>query len=191
MPLVPTADADAIKAIDLESFDTAKEQVTAYWNKIVASGMQIELPEAKAVDTFYTNLIYDLIAIDHIGPDYIQTVNKLHYHAFFLRDGADIVHSYDVTGYPEIAKECLEFFCQVAKAGWKFSIAAGAVRRLGRSGMGLRAALSDYARQGLCRVGAAADSTCGGVAAQGAPGGPAAYCAGQRCARQRVCSRDI
>ncbi|MGB6830715.1 MAG: hypothetical protein WBE41_21895 [Terracidiphilus sp.] len=120
MPLVPTADADAIKAIDLESFDTAKEQVTAYWNKIVASGMQVELPEAKAVDTFYTNLIYDLIAIDHIGPDYIQTVNKLHYHAFFLRDGADIVHSYDVTGYPEIAKECLEFFLKSQKPDGNF-----------------------------------------------------------------------
>ena len=112
MPLVPTADADAIKSIDLKNFDTAKDQVTDYWNKIVAGGMQIELPEAKPVDTFYTNLVYDLIAIDHIGPDYIQTVNKLHYHAFFLRDGADIMHSYDVTGYPEIAKECLEFFAK-------------------------------------------------------------------------------
>ena len=82
--------------------------------------MQIELPEAKAVDTFYTNLIYDLIARDHIGPDYIQTVNKLHYHAFFLRDGADIVHSYDVTGYPEIAKQGLEFFAKSQKPDGNF-----------------------------------------------------------------------
>jgi hypothetical protein len=120
MPLVPTADADEIKAIDLEGFDAAKDQVTAYWSKLLAGGMQIELPEAKAVDTFYTNLVYDLIAIDHIGPDYIQTVNKLHYHAFFLRDGADIVHSYDVTGYPEIAKECLEFFAKSQKPDGNF-----------------------------------------------------------------------
>ena len=72
--------------------------------------MQVALPESKPVDTFYTNLIYDLIAIDHIGDNYIQTVNKFHYHAFFLRDGADIVHSYDITGYPQIARECLDFF---------------------------------------------------------------------------------
>jgi len=120
MPLVPTADAEVVKSIDLEGFDAAKEQVTAYWTMLLASGMQIELPEAKPVDTFYTNLVYNLIAIDHIGPDYIQTVNKLHYHAFFLRDGADIMHSYDVTGYPEIAKECLEFFAKSQKPDGNF-----------------------------------------------------------------------
>jgi len=120
MPLVPTADPDLVSTIDETAFDTAKSQVIDYWNKILASGMQITLPEAKAVDTFYTNLIYDLIAIDHIGPDYIQTVNKLHYHAFWLRDGADITHSYDVTGYPQIAKECLEFFAKSQKADGNF-----------------------------------------------------------------------
>ncbi|MGP8251488.1 MAG: hypothetical protein ACLQHF_05590 [Terracidiphilus sp.] len=120
MPLVPTADADVIKSIDLEGFDAARDQVTAYWTKLLATGMQIDLPEAKPVDTFYANLVYDLIAIDHIGPDYIQTVNKLHYHAFFLRDGADIMHSYDVTGYPEIAKEGLEFFAKSQKPDGNF-----------------------------------------------------------------------
>ena len=80
----------------------------------------MRFPESKAVDTFYTNLIYDLIAIDHIGPDYIQTVNKLHYHSFYLRDGADITHSYDVTGYSQIARECLEFFAKSQKADGNF-----------------------------------------------------------------------
>ncbi len=112
MPLVPIADAAIISVIDQASFDEAKATITAYWNHVLAQGMQIDLPEPKAVDTFYSSLIYDLIAIDHVGPDYIQTVNKLHYHSFYLRDGADIVHSYDVTGYPQIAKECLEFFAK-------------------------------------------------------------------------------
>ncbi len=102
------------------SFDSAKSQIIAYWNSILASGMQIDLPEAKPVDTFYTNLIYDLIAIDHIGPNYIQTVNKLHYHEFYLRDSADIMHSYDITGYPQIARECLEFFSKSQKPDGNF-----------------------------------------------------------------------
>ncbi len=110
MPLIPTADQFVITAIDQTSFDDAEKKIIAYWNGILAQGMQIDLPEPKVVNTFYTNLIYDLIAIDHIGANYIQTVNKLHYHAFWLRDGADIVHSYDVTGYPQIARECLDFF---------------------------------------------------------------------------------
>ncbi|MGA9063594.1 MAG: hypothetical protein WB341_18270 [Terracidiphilus sp.] len=112
MPLVPTADPFFITAIEQAGFDAAKTQVAAFWNDILASGMQIALPESKPVDTFYTNLIYDLMAIDHIGPDYIQTVNKLNYHEFYLRDGADIVHSYDITGYPQIARECLHFFAK-------------------------------------------------------------------------------
>ncbi len=120
MPFIPNADPSVITAIDEASFDAAKAQVIAYWHDILASGMQVALPESKPVDTFYTNLIYDLIAIDHIGPDYIQTVNKLHYHAFFLRDGADIVHSYDLTGYPQIARECLDFFAKSQKPDGNF-----------------------------------------------------------------------
>ncbi len=120
MPLVPAADAATIAAMDGAGFDEAKAQVTAFWNGIFAQGMQVELPEAKAVNTFYASLVWDLIARDHIGDDYIQNVNKLHYHAFFLRDGADIVHSYDVTGYPLIAKQDLLFFAKWQKADGNF-----------------------------------------------------------------------
>lgn len=120
MPVVPTSDAATIAAIDAATFDGAEAQVKGFWNKILAEGMQVTLPEAKATDTFYTNLIYDLIARDHIGSDYIQTVNKLHYHSFYLRDGADIVHSYDVTGYPVVAKQVLEFFAQSQKPDGNF-----------------------------------------------------------------------
>ena len=109
MPVVPASDT---AALDAATFEAANAQVTAFWNRILAEGMQVALPEQKPVDTFYTNLVYDLIARDHIGPDYIQTVNKLHYHEFYLRDGADIVHSYDVTGYPQIAAQDLAFFAK-------------------------------------------------------------------------------
>jgi hypothetical protein len=120
MPLVPTADASTLAAIDQADFETAKAEVTNFWNGILAGGMQVTLPESKPVDTFDMSLIYDLIARDHIGPDYIQTVNKLHYHAFFLRDGADIVHSYDVTGYPLVARQDLEFFAKSQKPDGNF-----------------------------------------------------------------------
>jgi hypothetical protein len=120
MPVVPTADPATMTAIEQAAFDTAKAQVTAFWTGILDQGMQISLPEQKPVDTFYASLIYDLIARDHIGADYIQTVNKLHYHSFYLRDGADIAHSYDVTGYPEIARQVLEFFAKSQKSDGNF-----------------------------------------------------------------------
>ena len=120
MPVVPTADPAEMSAIEQAAFDAMKAQVTAFWTGILDQGMQISLPEQKPVDTFYTSLIYDLIARDHIGADYIQTVNKLHYHSFYLRDGADIVHSYDVTGYPEIARQDLDFFAKSQKSDGNF-----------------------------------------------------------------------
>jgi hypothetical protein len=120
MPVVPTASAADLAAIDHAGFDQAKAKVTSFWNEILAKGMQVTLPERKPSDAFYTNLIYDLIARDHIGPDYIQTVNKLHYHSFYLRDSADIVHSYDVTGYPGIAKQVLDFFAKSQKPDGNF-----------------------------------------------------------------------
>ena len=120
MPVVPTADPAEMTAIEQAAFDTTKAQVTQFWTGILDQGMQISLPEQKPVDTFYTSLIYDLIARDHIGADYIQTVNKLHYHSFYLRDGADIAHSYDVTGYPVIARQVLEFFAKSQKPDGNF-----------------------------------------------------------------------
>ncbi len=120
MPVVPTSDSQQIAAIESAGFDQAHAAAVAFWSGILAQGMQIELPEEKPVDAFYANLVYDLIARDHIGPDYIQTVNKLHYHAFYLRDGADIVHSYDVTGYPLIAKQDLDFFARSQKPDGNF-----------------------------------------------------------------------
>jgi hypothetical protein len=120
MPVVPTDDPAAIAAIGQASFNGAYRQAVDFWAKIVGQGMQISLPEQKPVDTFYASLVYDLIARDHIGDDYIQTVNKLHYHEFYLRDGADIVHSYDVTGYPQIADQDLRFFAKSQKPDGNF-----------------------------------------------------------------------
>ncbi|MGD0891995.1 MAG: hypothetical protein ABR923_10705 [Terracidiphilus sp.] len=120
MPVVPTADAAEIAEIEKAGFDGAHAQTVHFWNDMFKQGMQVSLPEQKAVWTFDASLMYDLLARDHIGPDYIQTVNKLHYHSFYLRDGADIAHSYDVTGYPNIAKQDLEFFAKSQKPDGNF-----------------------------------------------------------------------
>ncbi len=120
MPVVPATDPDAIAAIENARFDVSLLKIATFWNTTLGRGMNISLPEQKPVDTFYSSLVYDLIARDHIGNDYIQTVNKLHYHEFYLRDGADIVHSYDVTGYPEVARQDLEFFAKSQKPDGNF-----------------------------------------------------------------------
>ncbi len=120
MPVVPPRDPAVIAAIDRSGFDQALAGVRAFWTQILDSGMQISLPEAKPVEVFDASLVYDLIAIDRIGPDTIQTVNKLHYHSFYLRDTADIVHMYDITGHADVAREVLDFYAKSQRADGNF-----------------------------------------------------------------------
>lgn len=120
MPVRPTSDEAEAAAIERMSYAEAEQQTIDFWHTVLSQGMTLELPESKPVDTFNASLIYDLIAIDHLGDNYIQTVNKLHYHTFYLRDTADIVQMYDLTGYPEIAAKVLAFFAQSQKPDGNF-----------------------------------------------------------------------
>ena len=99
-----------IEKIKAASFDEYRQRVAQFWDDILAQGMQVELDEPKVVNAFKANLIYDLIARDKIGDNYIQKVNEFQYDAFWLRDASFIVRSYDVTGYHKVAEQCLRFF---------------------------------------------------------------------------------
>jgi hypothetical protein len=114
IPVVPLESSVDTSRYDAATFDQYLPRVIESWEKILAAGLDIEVPEAKVNDAFKTNLIYDLIARDKIGNDYIQTVNKFHYHAFWLRDSSYIVRMYDLSGYHDFARQDLDFF-----AGWQ------------------------------------------------------------------------
>ena len=110
LPVIPVAPGPALDAVEQASFDAMHARVVDFWERILSHGMTLVLPEKKVTDTFRASLVYDLIARNKIDGNYIQTVNDLHYHAFWLRDSSDILHSYDVTGYPVIARQVLDFF---------------------------------------------------------------------------------
>ena len=110
LPVIPIAPGPTLTAVENASFDTYHQRIVDFWEGILRHGMRLTLPEPKVTDVFRTSLIYDLIARNKIDGHYIQTVNDLHYHSFYLRDSSDIVHSYDVTGYPVYARQVLDFF---------------------------------------------------------------------------------
>jgi hypothetical protein len=93
-------------------FDSYLEQTVRFWDDVFAHGIDISVPEAKVVNTFKANLIYDLIARDKIGDDYVQMGNSFQYHAFWLRDSALIARMYDVSGYHEFARQAVDFFAK-------------------------------------------------------------------------------
>jgi hypothetical protein len=92
------------------SYDQMRDRTVRFWEEIVGEGMEIALPEPKVVDTFKASLVYSLIARNYQGGHYIQKVNEFQYDNFWLRDAAYAVRMYDLTGYPRIARQCLEFF---------------------------------------------------------------------------------
>lgn len=113
MPYEPVAADDPLVG-QMRNARTSEyyDRTAKFWNDIFARGIDIDVPEQKVNDTFKANLIYDLIARDKAGDDYVQTVNKFHYHAFWLRDASYIVRMYDVSGYQDIARQCLDFFAR-------------------------------------------------------------------------------
>ncbi|MGH9600527.1 MAG: hypothetical protein ACRD27_11735 [Terracidiphilus sp.] len=114
MPVQPISadDTTAVKDLESTSFDAAFRQTERVWENRLNGGIQISLPEKEVTDAFKANLIYDMMARDHVGDNYIQTVNKLQYHAFWLRDGSHIMNAYDVAGFPNLVRESLPFFLE-------------------------------------------------------------------------------
>jgi len=111
MPYRPISPSDeALDSVKKADFDDFFKKTVDFWENIFSQGMKISLPEEKVVNTFKANLVYDLIARDKIGEDYVQKVNEFQYDAFWLRDSSYIVRAYDVTGFHKIAEQCLDFF---------------------------------------------------------------------------------
>jgi hypothetical protein len=111
MPLIPIAsDSPEFESVQQANLDERHEQVRHFWNGILTAGMQIVTAEKKVDDTFDASLVNDLLSLNKIGDDYIQTVNQLQYHGFYLRDSADFVRMYDTTGYAQIAGHVVDFF---------------------------------------------------------------------------------
>lgn len=111
MPLAPVArDSEAFAAVQAASFDDRHAQVRAFWQAEVNRGINIETPEAKVNDTYKTSLVNDLMALNEVKGETVQTINQLHYHGFYLRDSADFVRMYDTSDYPEIGGAVLKFF---------------------------------------------------------------------------------
>ena len=112
MPYLPVSaeDAAAVAALLEADLDTYLAQTETWWREYLGRGMQIELAERKVTDTYTAGLMYDSIARDKHGEDYIPTVNQFQYHYFWIRDGAYIVNAFDLAGRHRWAEQGLDYF---------------------------------------------------------------------------------
>ncbi|MDX6697431.1 MAG: hypothetical protein QOE65_828 [Solirubrobacteraceae bacterium] len=112
MPVEPVAPTDpAFNAIAAARFGQYRGIVVGMWKSLLRQAMRVELPERKVVDTFYASIVNDALS-RYRTPDgyWVQAVNKLRYHAFWLRDAAIISDMYDLVGLHDLARENLEWF---------------------------------------------------------------------------------
>jgi hypothetical protein len=111
VPTVPVArSAKAYGTIAAARYDSTRARVLSTWRRMLGRAMDVHVPEAKVVDTFYANLMNLLMARYRQEGYWIQTVNNLQYHAFWLRDAAVITSTFDQVGLHDIAAQDLQFF---------------------------------------------------------------------------------
>jgi len=110
----PTIPADraskAYGAIAAAGYGNSRARVLGTWRRLLGPAMDLHLPEDKVVDTFYASLMNLLMSRYQQEGYWIQTVNQLQYHAFWLRDAAMISSSFDLVGLHDVAAQDLRFF---------------------------------------------------------------------------------
>jgi hypothetical protein len=112
LPVVPLDPAsDSFTNVVGTSFDAARAQTVSYWRRVLGQAMRIDVPERKVEDAFYASLANTLLSrYRTAGGLWVQAVNNLRYHAFWLRDSAIITRAYDLVGLHRQAGENLPFF---------------------------------------------------------------------------------
>jgi hypothetical protein len=130
MPVIPIAMSDTARLQQLNQLKLSDSlhACRVWWRRqIRGKGLQLYLNERKVLNTFRASLMYLMLARDrwppkHRGgrPIYVQAVNKLQYHAFWLRDASYMVHAYDLTGHAHRASQVLRFFAHYQKPNGNF-----------------------------------------------------------------------
>jgi hypothetical protein len=112
MPVEPVSPADpAWNAIASARFDQYRGIVLGYWRNLLGRAMRVVLPETKVTDTFYASIASDALArYQTASGAWMQAVNQLRYHAFWLRDAAIISNMYDLVGLHDLATQNLDYF---------------------------------------------------------------------------------
>lgn len=111
MPVVPVQHGTPeYREIARASYARARGRLIRRWRRIYDRALGVDVPEQKVEDAFYASLMNVLMARYRDGGDWIQAVNKLQYHSFFLRDAAVMTNALDLAGLHGEARENLAFF---------------------------------------------------------------------------------
>jgi hypothetical protein len=109
MPLapIPAGTPEAKQVIEADCAEHLGRTVS-FWRDLVGKSPPLRFPESKVQETLLANTVFDLLAIDKIGDNYITNVNKFQYHDFY--GGSDSSHmrvGFDYLGLDQIARRTI------------------------------------------------------------------------------------
>lgn len=96
------------------SFARAMARARRDWSEQTRGMVKIRIPEAKVQETYYRSVQQLLESRYQEQGQWVQTVNKLQYHAFWIRDAATITQALDLAGLHQAARQNLDFLL-----GWQ------------------------------------------------------------------------
>jgi hypothetical protein len=107
MPIAPVpVDSPEARLIQEADYATHFQRTVDFWENLVGRKAPLRFPEPKVQETLLANTVFDLLAIDKTGDQYITNVNKFQYHAFC--GGSDVSHmrvGFDYMGLTDIARK--------------------------------------------------------------------------------------
>ena len=122
IPLAPVAaDSPAAAQVRGASHETEFRKTACQWDGLLQP-VPMRFPEEKVQNYLLANTIFDLLAIDRVGDDYIINVNKFQYHRFYPGNGANMCVALDYMGLHDIAEKCLLHFRSAQRPDGSFGI---------------------------------------------------------------------
>jgi len=113
-----TPQAAELRATPFAAHRTA---MLASWRHVFGQAMALQLPERRVQDAYYASLMHILLPRYQLpGGAWVQPVNKLRYHAFWLRDAAVMTQALDLAGLHRHAGENLGFFARWQRPDGQF-----------------------------------------------------------------------
>jgi hypothetical protein len=112
MPIPPVPPTDPVLgAIAGARYGQYRAITRRFWLGVLRGAMRVQLPERKVVNTFYASIANDLLA-RYVLPSsgqWVQAVNQMRYHSFYLRDSALQNEMYLLVGLPQVVRQNLDF----------------------------------------------------------------------------------
>ena len=110
MPIAPLPEgSEEARLVEAAKYDAHFGKTISTWESLVGKATTLHFPEAKVHEYLLANTVFDLLAIDKVGDDYLINVNKFNYHRFYPGNGANMIVALDYMGLTDIADKCLRY----------------------------------------------------------------------------------